>query len=56
MNQKFVLTTAILWAVAIIASAAAGASTFFSLILLPSLAAVSLLIARPRVCLTRSDA
>lgn len=56
MKQKYVLAIAILWAVAIIASAVTGMSTFFSLILLPSLAAVSLLIVRPRLCLTRNRA
>lgn len=54
MNQKYVLTHAILWAVAIIASAAAGASTFFPLILLPSLAAISLLVARSPRCVKRN--
>lgn len=56
MNQKYVLANAILWAVAIIACAVAGASTFLSLILLPSLAAISLLVAWPRLCLERHRA
>lgn len=56
MKHTYVLTHAILWAVAIIVSAAAGASTFFSLILLPSLAAISLLVARARHCLKRDHA
>ncbi len=56
MNRKYVLANAILWAVAIIASAAAGAAAFVSLILLPSLAAISLLGARPPLCFKRNDA
>lgn len=50
MSHEYVLVNAILWAVAIVAAAAAGATTFLSLILLPSLAAIALLIARPRHC------
>lgn len=56
MNQKYILANAVLWAVAIIACAAAGASTFLSLILLPSLATISLLVARPRLCLKQNRA
>jgi hypothetical protein len=43
MSQKHVVTNAILWAAAIAAAAAVGAPGFLSLILLPCLAATSLL-------------
>ena len=46
MNQKPVLTHAMLWAAAIVASATVGAPGFLSLILLPCLATISLLVIR----------
>jgi len=52
MTRQHSLVAA-LWAAAILAAAALGTPTFLSLILFPSLAAVSLL-ARPDVCLRRS--
>lgn len=52
MNRKHLLANALLWAAAILASAVVGAPTFLSLILLPCLAAASLLafaqVASPR--------
>jgi hypothetical protein len=44
MHRKYLLTNAFLWAVAIVASAAVGAPTFLSLILLPCLGTVALLV------------
>ena len=44
MNRKLVLANAILWASAIVAAAATGASPFLCLILLPSLGTISLLV------------
>lgn len=51
MGTKFLIANAILWAAAIVAAALVGAPTVLSLIILPSLAAVSMLLAwrRPRV-------
>ncbi|HET6431373.1 hypothetical protein [Dyella sp.] len=54
MNRQQTLLVAALWATAILASAALHAPAFLSLILLPTLAAVSLQPARARACLTRS--
>ena len=47
MNQKFVLTNAMLWAAAIVASAILGAPGVLSWLLLPSLATIALLLLRP---------
>jgi hypothetical protein len=47
MNNRLLLANAVLWAAAIIASSIVGAPTFLSLVLLPSLAAISLLLNRP---------
>lgn len=52
MRRTSVVAQAILWAVAILASAVAGASAFVAIVLLPSLAAIALLLARPRPCST----
>ena len=46
MSEKYVVVNAILWASAIIASAILGAPYFMSVILLPSLATISLLVNR----------
>ncbi len=46
MNRKYELTQAMLWAAAILAAALVGAPTFLTLILLPSLASLSLLASR----------
>lgn len=43
MNQKLVVSNAIVWAAAIIASALVGAPPLFSVILLPTLAVATLL-------------
>ncbi len=43
MNRKYLVINAILWSVAIIASAIVGAPAFFSIFLLPTLAGSSLL-------------
>lgn len=48
MNRKHFISNVILWAAAIIASAIVGAPTVFSLILLPMLAACSLLLNHPK--------
>jgi hypothetical protein len=53
MTRRHTLAAALLWATAIIAAAALAAPSFLTLILLPSLAAASLLI-RTDVCATRS--
>ena len=45
MSRAYLITNAILWAAAIVASALVGAPTVLSLIVLPSLAIVSLLLA-----------
>lgn len=50
MNQKSVLTNAMLWAAAIVASAIVGAPGFLSWLLLPSLATISLLIRQDTRC------
>jgi hypothetical protein len=52
MNRKFFISNAILWAAAIIASAIVGAPPVFSAILLPALAACSLLVTRPKSRIT----
>ena len=53
MSRQNTFAEAVLWAAAIIAAAATGAPSLLSLILLPSLATVSLL-ARPDTCTHRS--
>jgi hypothetical protein len=53
VNKQQTLFAALLWAAAIIASALLDAPTFLSAILLPSLAAASLLM-QPTACLKRS--
>lgn len=53
MTRQQRLAVAVLWAAAMIAAAAFDAPAFFSLILLPTLAAAALLV-RPDVCLNRS--
>jgi hypothetical protein len=45
MSRAYPITNAILWTAAIVASALVGAPTVLSLIVLPSLAIVSLLLA-----------
>jgi hypothetical protein len=47
MSRNHFLANAILWAAAIVASAAVGAPSLLSTILLPALAACSLLVTRP---------
>jgi hypothetical protein len=47
MRRNRFLANSILWAAAIVASAAAGAPPFVSTVLLPGLAASSLLVTRP---------
>jgi hypothetical protein len=48
MSRKYTLIQAVLWASAIVVAAAAGASSFFTLVLLPSLAGTALLLNAPR--------
>lgn len=55
MNRQQTLTDAMLWGAAVIAAAILGAPPLLSLILLPSLALMSLL-GRPRACAGRSSA
>jgi hypothetical protein len=45
MNRKYLIANAVLWAAAIVASAAVGAPTVLSIVLLPVLGIVSLLLA-----------
>ena len=45
MGRKYLIANAVLWAAAIIASALVGAPTVLTLVVLPALAAVSLLLA-----------
>jgi len=47
MNRKLLISNAILWAAAIIASALSRSSPFYTTILLPSLAVSALLVSRP---------
>ncbi|MFK2905835.1 hypothetical protein ISP17_17885 [Dyella ginsengisoli] len=54
MNKQQTLLAAVLWAAAILAAALLGTPAFFSQILLPLLAATSLL-PRTGSCLTRSS-
>ncbi len=58
VKQATVLTNALLWAAAIIASAALGAPTFLLLVLLPSLGFMSMLVSskhrRDRQCARRT--
>ena len=54
MNKPHTLSAALLWAAAILAAALLGTPAFFSQILLPLLAAASLL-SRTGSCLTRSS-
>ncbi|MEO8999372.1 MAG: hypothetical protein ABI227_10130 [Rhodanobacter sp.] len=55
MRKQYILANAILWAAAIVAAAAVAAPVFLSLVLLPTLATLSLLMAGPDACLNRSD-
>ena len=48
MNRREVIANSILWAAAILASAILHAPTFLTLVLLPTLATGSLLLARRR--------
>ncbi len=48
MNREVVIANSILWAAAIVASAILHAPTFLTLVLLPSLATCSLILARRR--------
>jgi hypothetical protein len=48
MSRRNVLIHAVLWASAIVAAASAGAPSFFTLVLLPSLASAALLLQAPR--------
>ncbi|MDQ6648019.1 MAG: hypothetical protein M3Y93_12470 [Pseudomonadota bacterium] len=55
MKKHRVPTNAILWTTAILASALLGAPAFLCLILLPSLAVISVLTERRGTCMDRSD-
>ncbi|WP_426687833.1 hypothetical protein [Rhodanobacter ginsengiterrae] len=55
MKRQQVLANAILWAAAIMASAALGASPFLSLVLLPLLATMSVVTAGRDTCFKRSE-
>jgi hypothetical protein len=44
VGGKYILANGVLWAAAIIASAVVGAPTFLSAVLLPALAAASMLV------------
>ncbi|WP_168171122.1 hypothetical protein [Rhodanobacter sp. B04] len=55
MRKRYVLANAMLWAAAILAAAVLKTPMFFSLILLPLLATLSLLTASRDACLNRSD-
>jgi hypothetical protein len=55
MRKPHVLANAMLWAAAIIISAVLAAPHFLSLVLLPSLAVLSLLMAAQDPCSQRSD-
>ena len=48
MNHKYLITNAILWTSAIVASAIVGAPTALTVIILPVLATCSLVVARPK--------
>ncbi|MFZ6656999.1 hypothetical protein [Undibacterium sp. TJN19] len=48
MNRKNAIVSSILWAAAIIASAANGAPSILTMIILPGLAATFLLVTTPR--------
>jgi len=48
MHKTYVLANSVTWAAAIIASALLGAPSTLTLVLLPSLAAISLLATAPR--------
>lgn len=50
MQRKSYIANAVLWAAAIVASAAAGAPSYFSTLLLPALAAGALLLTLPKTC------
>lgn len=55
MKKQHVLANAILWAAAIMATAALGASPFLSLVLLPLLATMSVVTAGRDTCFKRSE-
>jgi hypothetical protein len=48
MHKTYILANSVAWAAAIVASALLGAPSTLTLVLLPSLAAISLLAAVPR--------
>jgi len=48
MNRKHFISNAVLWAAAIVASALVGAPPFFTMVLLPALAASALLVTWPK--------
>jgi len=48
MSRKLVISNAILWAAAIVASALVGSPPFFTTVLLPALAASALIVNRPK--------
>lgn len=48
--KKLTLSTALIWAAAILAAAIVGAPVFLSLILLPCLATISLLVTHRAMC------
>lgn len=50
MNRNKILANSVLWAAAIVAAATAGAPSYLTLILLPSLSALSLLLSLPEKC------
>jgi hypothetical protein len=55
MKKNYVLANAVLWAAAMLAAAALKAPNFLSLVLLPTLATLSLLMTSWRACLNRSE-
>lgn len=55
MRKHYVLANAVLWAAAMLATAALKAPNFLSLVLLPTLATLSLLMVGPHARLNRSD-
>ena len=55
MKKRDVLANSVLWAAAILAAALLKAPNFYSLVLLPTLATLSLFTVGRDACLNRSD-
>ncbi|UJJ59815.1 hypothetical protein [Rhodanobacter denitrificans] len=55
MKRHYVLANSVLWAAAILAAALLKAPNFYSLVLLPTLATLSLFTVGRDACLNRSD-